>query len=188
MPDTSLGITYPASTDSVQIWTHLQTLADDVNTLITADRARLTAIEASLVDAVNVTTNPIIAAAAFSSETDVPRLALSGTVVAGSAYAFVGQLLYSFTNTDTEADLRIRHTTAVSGTLIGRTRLSKVPTSGFGMHVSWWVPWIATSSGAMNFYISVKRSTGTGNVSLDGGDATFAGLVKLATGGTLRTA
>lgn len=36
MPDTSLGITYPASGSNVELWTHFQTLAEDVNTLLAA--------------------------------------------------------------------------------------------------------------------------------------------------------
>lgn len=36
MPDTSLGITYPASSGHDRIWEHLQTLADDVNALLLA--------------------------------------------------------------------------------------------------------------------------------------------------------
>ncbi|MDG4799058.1 hypothetical protein [Micromonospora sp. WMMD980] len=34
MPTTSLGITYPGSTSHARIWEHLQTLAQDVNTLL----------------------------------------------------------------------------------------------------------------------------------------------------------
>jgi hypothetical protein len=45
MPTTALGLVYPASTDNVQVWTHIQTLATGVDTLITADRARLTTLE-----------------------------------------------------------------------------------------------------------------------------------------------
>lgn len=31
MPDTSLGFTYPASTDHARLWEHIQAVADDVN-------------------------------------------------------------------------------------------------------------------------------------------------------------
>lgn len=34
MPDTSLGITYPASTDHARVWEHFQALAQDVDTLL----------------------------------------------------------------------------------------------------------------------------------------------------------
>lgn len=36
MPDTSLGITYPASTDHDRIWEHFQTVALDVDALLVA--------------------------------------------------------------------------------------------------------------------------------------------------------
>lgn len=39
MPTTTLGLVYPASTDNVQLWTHLQTLAESVDTLVAAGRA-----------------------------------------------------------------------------------------------------------------------------------------------------
>lgn len=35
MPDTALGITYPASTGHARIWEHLQALAEDVDALLT---------------------------------------------------------------------------------------------------------------------------------------------------------
>lgn len=38
MPDTTLGITYPASTDHTRLWEHMQTMADDVDGLIDTDR------------------------------------------------------------------------------------------------------------------------------------------------------
>jgi len=40
MPDTSLGITYPASTEHTRLWGHLQVLAEDVDALVVADRTR----------------------------------------------------------------------------------------------------------------------------------------------------
>lgn len=139
-----------------------------------------------LLDATNVTITPVIAAAAFSSETDMPRMQLTATVESGSAYVFAGQGSYSFTNADTEGDIRIRHTTAVTGTLIGRIRLGKVPGIGVGYHFSWHIPWVADTSGSTNFYFSVKRGTGTGNISVDGGDATFSSLYRIGAAGTIR--
>ncbi|MEQ4301599.1 hypothetical protein ABNF97_09430 [Plantactinospora sp. B6F1] len=38
MPDTSLGITYPASSGHARIWEHFQTLADQVDALLLASR------------------------------------------------------------------------------------------------------------------------------------------------------
>ena len=37
MPDTSLGITYPASTAHTRIWEHVQTVAEDVDLPDAAD-------------------------------------------------------------------------------------------------------------------------------------------------------
>lgn len=38
MPDTTLGITYPASTDHTRLWEHFQEMAEDVDGLIDDDR------------------------------------------------------------------------------------------------------------------------------------------------------
>lgn len=61
MPDTSLGITYPASTAHTRIWEHVQTVADDVNTLLAlpamveADGAASNAITATSFAAIPTT-------------------------------------------------------------------------------------------------------------------------------------
>jgi len=64
MPDTSLGITYPASTAHTRLWEHLQAIADDVNGLL------------DVPDPVNAHANGVntITATTF---TDLPTIACS---------------------------------------------------------------------------------------------------------------
>ena len=146
----------------------------------------VTAHDTGLVDAVKVTVNPIITAAAFATETDIPRLALSGQVVSGSIYLFTGQLMYSHSVTDSEFALRIRHTTPVTGTLIGYTRLSRAPYANAGRMLSWAIPWSATWSGAGNWYASIQRTSGTATANLEGGDEVWSTMTLLARSGTIR--
>lgn len=143
-------------------------------------------IVSKLVDATNVTITPIITPAAFSSETNIPRMQLSGSIETGSTYLFTGQGSYSFTAADTEADIYIRVGTALTGTIVGTIRLGRPAATGYGLHFSWSIPWIGTSTGTQNFYFSVKRNVGTGNISLDGGTASFSGLYLVGPGGTIR--
>ena len=141
-----------------------------------------------VVDAVNLTTNPVIATAAFASETNVPSMQLSASVVAGAMYLIFGQLTYSMTNTDTETNLRFRRDTAVTGTLLGSVRLGRPPFAGFGEQVAWSIPWVAASTGAVSVYCSILRGAGTGNTTLEGGTSAFVGMRLIDPAGTLRTA
>jgi hypothetical protein len=130
----------------------------------------LTALGAEVLDMINITTNPIITAAAFSSETDIPRMQLTAPVIAGELYLIFGFCIAGMTNTDTEANLNFRHTTAVSGTYIGSARLGRPWVINTGFQTTWLVPFVCTgSTTALNIYTSVVRSAGTGNTSITGG-------------------
>jgi hypothetical protein len=193
MPTTPLGLVYPASTDNVQLWTHLQLLAESVDTAVTADRARLAAIEGNLIDAVKITTNPFFAFAGAGAEVDVAAPRLSGTLVAGAAYVIIGQAIYATSDGTSEFQVRFRTTTATSGPHLGSVRLGKTPAGGAGINVAWAIPFIAAGSGATTIYASLLRTSGAGNVQLESGGSSpstvaFNTLVKVGTGGTLRTA
>lgn len=143
--------------------------------------------DAGLVDAAKITINPIITAATFASETNIPRLALSGTQLTGASYLFTGQLIYNCSTTDSEYAVRIRHTTPVSGTLIGFFRLARVPYAGYGVQMSWSIPWTASSTTTGSWHFSVQRTVGTGTLTLEGGDATWTAMALLSRQGTIRT-
>jgi hypothetical protein len=131
-------------------------------------------------------TNPIITAASFSSETDIPRMTMSANVITGHVYLFTGQLTYSVSNVDVECDIRIRKTTAVTGAIVGRARLGRLPNTGYGQQICWSVPWVSDATGVTNFYFSIRRGAGTGNTTLEGGDAAFSSIFHIDSTGTLR--
>jgi hypothetical protein len=140
------------------------------------------------VDAVALTTNPIITAAAFSSETDIPRMTLTGTVVDGMRYTFRGQFISSQSTTDTEAKITIRHTTAVTGTIVGTYRIGRPAQAGFGVNTTWCIPWSCSGTVTnQNFYFSIVRTVGSGNTTLEGGNGSFSEMV-VSGAGTLRSA
>lgn len=140
-----------------------------------------------LSDAVNITHNPIITAAAFSSETDITRGLLTATVTAGCTYLFTGQLVYLTSNTDTEGTLRIRTTTPLTGDLVGTIRLGMPATAGYGRPVSWAIPWTAPTSGAETFHLSVQRNVGSGTITLEGGTGTWLVMCLIGRVGSVRT-
>lgn len=133
-------------------------------------------------DIVNVTTDPAATYGTYTSETNLSRFALSASLVNNAMYVLAGQCLYAADNSDTEGALRWRHTTTVSGTLLGTVRLNRVPATGAGLHVSWWVPFRAPSTGTLNVYASLQRTSGTGQLTIGGGSYTFASLTRLGTG------
>jgi hypothetical protein len=148
----------------------------------------VTAHDEGMVDACRVTINPIIAAATFSpTEINLPRLALTGTIITGWTYLLTGQLVHQCSTTDTELSIRIRHTTPVTGTQIGAVRLARSPYTGAGRLVTWSIPWKATFSGAASIFHSVLRTTGTGTTTLEGGEFTFAGMYLIDRNGYIRT-
>jgi hypothetical protein len=75
MPDTPLGITYPASTDHTRLWEHFQALAEDVDGLFTV---RLPKIQRCTTQTLN-SSNSVLA-----DVTGMP----GWTLEAGKVYAF----------------------------------------------------------------------------------------------------
>jgi hypothetical protein len=75
MPDTTRGYTYPDSTGSVEIWTHIEALATDVD-------ADVQAIEDDHLTPVSLSGAGVGSAAAnFATNTAVARTALDGKLV-----------------------------------------------------------------------------------------------------------
>lgn len=71
MPQTPLGITYPAETDHTRLWEHFQSLAESVEGLITA-RFQIVTATASWVSASEVSTSP------FAADWPIPFATLLG--------------------------------------------------------------------------------------------------------------
>jgi hypothetical protein len=102
MPDTTLGITYPPSTDHSRLWEHFQELAEDVDTLIAADRAARDAAWTSYTPTITGSTsgtwtqgNGTVTAAYHR---DGRKVTVQGTIVFGSTSSFasiVGSLRVS---------------------------------------------------------------------------------------------
>lgn len=157
----------------------------------TATAALLNSLGAEVLDVVNVTTNPVITAAAFSSETDIPRMKLTASVSAGVLYAIFGMCQYGMSNTDTEANINFRHTTSVTGTYIGTARLSRPWVINVGMQCTWLLPFIpAGTNTALDIFSSIVRGTGTGNTTITGGAGVmYQGIMRIGpTTGVHRTA
>jgi hypothetical protein len=134
MPTTALGLHYPASTDNVQLWTHLQTLATDVDTAITADRARLTALEGQLVGTKYATGGTL----ATSSGTEVAMTAWTGgdaTVTFTNGYLYrlnlsIGAADGGTAGTGGTVTVRVRRT--VNSTAAATLLQKQAQTSGAG--------------------------------------------------------
>lgn len=75
MPDTSLGITYPASSSHDRIWEHVQTVADDVNALLVAEYAGWTAYTPT-----------------FTASSGTPAMGTGGTLT--GRYKQIGKLVH----------------------------------------------------------------------------------------------
>lgn len=136
------------------------------NQRVTADE--LNGALGTILDAVTVTVSPIITAAAFSSETEIPRWLLTASVVSGRLYVIAGQITYNMSVNDTETDIIFREDTTLTGTLMGAVRLGKPSTSGNGHTANVWIPWKCNStSTAKQIHVSVRRIGGTGNTVLE---------------------
>lgn len=109
MPDTSLGITYPASTDHTRLWEHMQALADDVNALLLRRPVLQSgSLSVAFTAQVNVVTN-LTFPVAFTA---APRLVCQVVSSAGAAVRAT-VLVMSVTTTGAQ----IRTDLAASGTV-----------------------------------------------------------------------
>lgn len=141
---------------------------------------------AEVVDCVHVTTNPVITAATFVVETDIPRLLLSGNVTAGELYHFHGQMIFSTSVNDTEANL-LWKPDSLASSIIGRVRLARTPYAGYGTHLSWSFVWQAPTTRWYEWHTSIIRAVGTGTITLTGGNMTFSTVSRIGHSGTIRT-
>lgn len=166
-----MTITAPGAGDVVDDW--FDDVTDAINELTAYGLGQM-------LDAVNVT-KTTIASASFSSETNISQFQLTFPCRAGEMILFVGQTINAVSNTDSEFNLKLRRDTSVSGTIIGTARIGRrYNATGAGVGLNWIIPWVANNtSSAKNVYVSAQRATGTGNLTLEGGDQTFHAAIRI---------
>lgn len=128
MPDTTLGITYPTLTSTVQPAADMQALAEDVDTLITADRAKR--------DANLSTWTPSITGSTSGTWT-------AGASTLNATYFRLGRLVWAW------MDIALGSGVSVSGAITG-SMLVSVPVAmkgGIPSHVGTGILLDASTSG-----------------------------------------
>lgn len=105
-------------------------------------------------------------------EMNMPKLALASVpVVSGRAYVFH---LYIYGNpsvTATDYWFLVRTATALTGTNILRWNAYAMGVAGFDEMAGYLAPWIATSTGNVNFYLSAVQKAGSGALNICAGSA-----------------
>lgn len=153
MPDTPLGITYPTSTDHTRMWEHFQTLANDVDALL------------SRKGYINEGTRNTPSAAVTTTETVVQSLTF--TAVAGVRYKVTAvQALQSSVVNDL-IQARIRWAVGGSVTSAGTEIATIMPNADVanrGQVYTLVGTLVAPSSGSITVGFSIVRNAGTGNV------------------------
>ncbi|WP_420124384.1 hypothetical protein [Nakamurella sp.] len=141
MPDTSLGITYPASTAHTRLWEHLQELAADVNAILVnrtplrGDGAlsslyTLTATMADLAGA-TVTINVPTASAVF-----LARWTMAGQLMTAGNISAVSQLLVDNVAQTPQCIWNPANVTAATGSPRGgQSQQVSGTVSGAGNHI-----------------------------------------------------
>lgn len=124
---------------------------------------------ATVLDGAVATTASLLAANAYTSETEiVPFRVDAQSVVNGGAYLFLGQTQYVPSATGCEWEIRLREDT-ITGTLVGSTRFPAVATPNFGYPVSWYFLWkCAATNSSKRFVYTIQRNSGAGTVAING--------------------
>lgn len=169
------GLRYQVPSDSPDGATLGLNLASDVeDELVRIDaaaattNANLTAgLEGrlQLIDAVecNVAATQVSSAAV---ELDLPRLAMpSIPFVSGALYRLDVGIINSRSVVSDEYCVRLRHTTAVSGTLLGET-MGWTESGTAGRWISGFIFFDAPSTATLNLFLSVVRTGGTGAITI----------------------
>lgn len=152
MPDTPLGITYPASTDHTRMWEHFQTLAVDVDTLLGR--------KGYIADGTRNTTSASIT----STETVIQSLTF--TAVAGVRYKIIAVQGAQADAAPGSVIMRTRWAAGASVTSAGTLITSVIPPANSAnvgtitTSVGTFVPGI---NGSVTVGVTLQRNTGTGN-------------------------
>ncbi|MBQ1042360.1 hypothetical protein KBX03_07560 [Micromonospora sp. C72] len=149
MPDTSLGITYPASGGHGRLWEHFQTFADDVNTLLL--RKGYIADSARTSSSANVTT----------TETVIQSLTFNA--VAGTRYKVTALQSVQSTAAGDSCIVRTRWATGATVTTGGTQIDSKIIpsyTAALGFLATSVGTFVASSTGQVTVGVTLARNTG----------------------------
>lgn len=147
---------------------------------------------ASVLDGATSTTQPLLASAAYTSETEITAFRVDAqSVVNGGAYLFLGQTQYVPSATGCEWEIRLREDT-VAGAIVGTTRLPAVATAGFGYPISWYFLWkCGVTNSSKRFVYTITRNAGAGNVQINGtsgsGPCTHMSFLRMGASGGIRT-
>lgn len=158
MPDTSLGITYPASSDHIRFWEHFQALADDVNTVIAGMQPAQKRI---------ATTKAEVDSATFTT-TEVVIDSVTASLVIGKIYKVRWVVSFQSSVADDMVNVRIREDTVLGTEMQSRRVLSAIATAGAGFDGSVEAEYTAVATGSKTFVGTGDRSTGTGNITAEG--------------------
>ncbi|MFD6771064.1 hypothetical protein ACFWC6_33140 [Micromonospora chalcea] len=153
MPNTTLGITYPSSTDHNRQWEHLQELATDVDTLIgrkgwIAESTRTSA------SGTITTTETIVQSVSF-------------TAVAGVKYKVTAEQSVQSSANGESAVVRLRWasggTVTNSGTQID-SKIAPCNTATLGFLATLRGTFTPNVNGTVTVGVGIVRNTGTGNI------------------------
>ncbi len=164
MPDTATWLlTYPASTGNVQLWLHLQALAEDVDAALTLLKSQVPKI---------VGRGERTSSGTATAGTEQPYMRVDNIpIVSGVAYKiWISPLTFDSTVAGDTIQVRLRANTAGVAT-IASTQLTLLcddskSASGFQKTKGMALLYIASTTGNLSLLISYIRVAGTGNVRL----------------------
>ncbi|MDW3849649.1 hypothetical protein NMK34_23835 [Micromonospora sp. BRA006-A] len=150
MPDTSLGITYPASTDHTRIWEHFQTLAQDVDDLLSR--------KGFVAESIRNTASPNVT----GTETVIQSVTFDAIV--GVRYKAAAVQSFQSTGSGDSAVARLRWAAGISVTSGGAQIDSKIVPS-YAANLGFVTPmggfFVAAATGKITVGVTVVRNTGT---------------------------
>lgn len=146
--------------------------------------ADFAAIEAGSIDNITLDSSEVSTVGAINStitttETNITKMA-SGlvTVTAGDLIGFDIKAILQNSIASDEFYLRIRKGTAVSGTLVQQITVYR-PNHTAGYQLTTWIDWPCSATETTNFYVSLVRATGTGNLTVYGQSGTGMAIRRL---------
>jgi hypothetical protein len=163
MPDTpNRAYTYPASTSNVQLWTHLQNLAVDIDTDVQSIIDLM--VETRVATATPITSDSIT----FTATESVSLGSVTVPQISGQWYEVVLETAVGSTVAADCVSVRIREASAV-GTerMIRQGYADTTSTIGFAHTVRY--EYQALSTGNVAFHVTGQRNDGTGNCTLKAG-------------------
>lgn len=156
MPDTSLGITYPSSTDHTRMWEHFQTLAQDIDNLITQGR----------ISGSRIATGTVAAGSADSASvttTEISIASVTANLTTGRTYRVRYATRIGTSVAGTLALVRVREDSVAGTEMIGdNVYLGSSGSAGNPAVMEG--EYTAVATGAKTFHLTITRAGGTGDV------------------------